>query len=97
MEEGSKLGASVISKRFGAVLTRKRFSAEVGIHPKTLKKWEAAKVIEPRMDRIGGVATAVFDQSDVELGREVVKQLRSHPGTMSLADATENARRTLGS
>lgn len=94
---GSKRGAAAIKERFEAVLTRKRFSRELGISTKTLKRCETAKIVRPRMQQIGGVPTAIFDEADLALGREIVKLLRANPGTMSITAAADLARRTLGS
>jgi hypothetical protein len=69
---GSRRGAEVIKDRFAAELTRRRLCQELDIHPQTLKKWEAAGVIRPRMLSIGGIPTAVFEADDLALGKEVV-------------------------
>jgi hypothetical protein len=89
---GSQRGAKVIKERFAVEMTRKRICEEIGIHTQTLKKWEAAGVLTPQMRAIGGIPTAVFAKDDVAFGRDVLKLLRSHPGTMSLRSAAAQLR-----
>ncbi len=90
---GSRRGAQAVQARFAEAITRKRFAALVGIHVTTVKRWESAGIVKPRMQEIIGIPTLVFRDTDVEFGRRVVARLREHPGELTLARAAELARR----
>jgi hypothetical protein len=44
------------------------------------------------MRSIGGIPTAVFEDVDLAFGREILRLLKSNPGTMSLKAAAEQLR-----
>lgn len=87
----------MIQERFKSVLTRKQFCVAVGIHPTTLKRWEAAKVVQPARQSVGGIATMVFDEAEVQIGQEIVRLLGANLGRMSAVEAARIARRKSGS
>ncbi len=94
IERGARRGRETTSEAFAAVITRKRFSELVGIHRSTLKRWEAAKVVQPEMRAIRGIRTAVFSEADVEFGRRLAAVVREQLGTLTLQEAARIASRT---
>lgn len=84
---GSRQGAEIVSKEFASALTRRRLSKAIGIHEKTLLRWEKAGVLRPRFEVILGTRTAVFDDAQIERGRHIVALMSDAPGSMSLRQA----------
>lgn len=77
------------------MITRKRYAALLGIHATTLRRWEAAGVVQPRKEMVSGIPTHVFTDPDVEFGRRLAALVRERPGDMSLREAAATVRRTL--
>ena len=88
----SPRGAAAVKQAFDEVLTRRRYAEQVGIHPTTLRRWEAAGVVSPTATAILGIPTRVYTETDVEIGRRVVQLLAEHAGVMSLEQAADAAR-----
>ena len=95
--KASKLGAAAVKASFGAVLTRRRFAELVGISTTTVRRWETAGVVVPRLEVVLGSPTKVFRPIDVEFGRRLASMIRRHPGEFSLGEAAERVRRPVGS
>jgi hypothetical protein len=95
--EASRLGAAAVQASFGAVLTRRRFAELVGISTTTVRRWETAGVVVPRLEIVLGSPTKVFQPTDVEFGRRLASMIRRHPGEFSLAEAAARLRRPAGS
>jgi DNA-binding transcriptional MerR regulator len=83
----------MVEEAFSAALTRRRFCELVGIHGKTLTKWERAGVLEPATAVILNSPTRVFSSDDVEFGQALIAFLHKHPGRYSVAEAAEVLRR----
>lgn len=90
---GSRKGSAIVEEAFTAALTRRRFCELVGIHGKTLTKWERAGVLEPAMAVILNSPTRVFSVDDVEFGQALIAFLHRYPGRYSVAEAAEVVRR----
>jgi DNA-binding XRE family transcriptional regulator len=84
---GSRRGAARTQARYAALLTRKTFGERVGLSRLTLKKWETAGALKPQLIEVGGVPTWVFDKRDIERAIEIRTLMRTHLGTMSIAQA----------
>jgi hypothetical protein len=93
IEEGARRGREAIRAEFASALTRKRYCELVGIHKTTLKRWEASGIVKPTRVSIRGIETWVFDEADVEAGREIARLLRDNPGQLSLQQAAVRVRR----
>jgi DNA-binding transcriptional MerR regulator len=91
---GSRKGSAIVEEAFAAALTRRRFCELVGIHGKTLTKWERAGVLEPATAVILNSPTRVFSADDVEFGQALIAFLHRHPGRYSVAEAAEVVRET---
>jgi DNA-binding transcriptional MerR regulator len=91
--EGSARGAEAVRREFEAALTRRRFSKAVGIHPTTLRRWESAGIVQPKLETILGIPTFIYSEEDVRLGKSIVRILREGTGTVSLEEAATIARR----
>lgn len=85
--EGARRGAELVQAEFASVVTRKRYCEVVGIHPTTLKRWEAAGVVRPSLKKVMNSPTRVFTPEDVRFGKRLVAALRSSPGKLSVQDA----------
>jgi hypothetical protein len=94
--EASRLGAAAVKASFGAVLTRRRFAELVGVSTTTVRRWEMAGIVAPRLEVVLGSPTKVFQPTDVEFGRRLAALIRRHPGEFSLTDAAERVRRPGG-
>lgn len=75
------------------MLTRKRYCEVVGIHPTTLKRWEAAGVLRPSLQNVMNSPTRVFTPEDVAFGKRLVSVLSSSPGQISVKDAARLLKR----
>lgn len=95
--EASRMGAAAVQASFGAVLTRRRFAELVGISTTTVRRWEKAGVVAPRLEVVLGSPTKVFQPADVEFGRRLAALIRRHPGEFSLTHAADRVRRPAGS
>ena len=84
-----------MSEAFAAAITRRRFCELVGIHKTTLRRWEEAGIVTPRMVPILGIDTWVFEEADVELGSGIADLVRQAPGQVSLQDAARLVRAEL--
>jgi transcriptional regulator with XRE-family HTH domain len=91
--KGSAHGAEVVRSRFAQKLTRRRFCDLVGVHPTTLRRWERAGIVRPRLEEVLGSPTWVFSEEDVAFATRLIGLLRDHPGQLTLADAAVAARR----
>lgn len=80
---------------FGAVLTRRRFCELVGIHATTLRRWEKAGVVRPRLESILNSPTYVFERNDVAFGRRLAGVLAERAGSVTLSAAAEIVRKDL--
>ncbi len=89
---GSERGASLVQAEFAAALTRRRFCELVGVHPTTLRRWEAAGVLSPRLETIMRSPTYVFDREDVTFGRRLVVALQEGSGKISVEEAARQVR-----
>lgn len=90
---GARRGAQLVQAEFAAALTRRRYCELVGIHATTLRRWEAAQVVAPRLEQIMRIPTYVFEREDVAFGRRLVATLSAQSGKMSLAEAAAELRR----
>jgi MerR HTH family regulatory protein len=90
--EASRRGSRTVSEAFDGAVTRRRYSELVGIHPKTLKRWEDEGVVAPKLETIMNSPTRVFTDRDVEFGRRLIAILRQEPGRYSLSEAARKAR-----
>jgi hypothetical protein len=90
---GSRRGAEAIRASFSDVITRTRYCELVGIHRTTLRRWEREGVVRPTLVPVRNIPTHVFSEDDVDVGRRVVVLLRRGSGRLSLAEATQLARR----
>lgn len=86
---GSKLGAEQVKREFESVITRRRYCELVGIHATTLKKWEKLGVLKPALVPVLNSPTRVFTDDDVEFGKRLLGQLRSHAGLISVEQAAQ--------
>ena len=87
--EGIRGGpARVLRRYYPAPLLRL-----VGIHPKTLKRWERLGVVEGQLVPILNSPTRVFSESDVRFGKSLIALLRSRPGELSVAEAARPLQR----
>jgi len=84
---GSKHGSNAVSQEFASVLTRKRLSKAIGVHEKTLLRWEKAGVIKPHFKMILGTRTATFDEAEIRRGRRIAALVQGAPGALSLRQA----------
>jgi hypothetical protein len=94
--QGSRRGSAAVQREFAAAITRRRFCELVGIHAKTLKRWERLGIVEGRLVPILNSPTRVFSESDVRFGRKLIALLRSRPGELSVADAARTLRPDTG-
>lgn len=85
--EGALAGGESTRSKFAEKITRTRFCEEVGIHRNTLKKWEKLGVVRPWFTDILKTRTAIYDQKDVERGKEIAALIRDNPGEMTLRRA----------
>lgn len=90
--EGSRKGSAIVEEAFSTALTRRRYCELVGIHAKTLAKWERAGVVKPETTVIMNSPTWVFCQGDVELGQALIAFLHRHPGRYSISQAAQVVR-----
>jgi hypothetical protein len=91
-QAGAQRGAELVQAEFAAVLTRRRYCELVGIHATTLRRWEAAGVVNPRLETIMKIPTFVFERDDVAFGRRLVTLLSERSGTMSVVEAAAQVR-----
>lgn len=89
---GAQRGAQMVQAEFAAALTRRRFCELVGIHSTTLRRWEAAGVVTPKLETIMRSPTYVFARVDVAFGRRLVALLQEQSGRISLIEAAEQLR-----
>ena len=91
--QGSRRGSAAVQREFSAAITRRRFCELVGMHPKTLKRWERLGVVEGQLVPILNSPTRVFSESDVRFGKSLIALLRSRPGELSVAEAARTLQR----
>jgi hypothetical protein len=89
----SKRGAATVKQAFAEVLTRRVFAERVGVHPTTVRRWEALGIITPRRESVLGIPTLTFTEADVEFGKALAQILASRPGELTLHQAAEIVRR----
>ena len=82
----------MVSERFAELITRRRFCDLVGIHRTTLKRWEKAGVVAPKLEPVIGIMTYVFTGEEVEFGKRLARLLAARPGEISLTEAAIEAR-----
>ena len=87
IELGAQQGGELTRKAFAEHITRKRFCDEVGIHRNTLKKWEKLGIVEPQFLEILKSRTAVFEQKDVERGKQIATLIADNAGTLTVKQA----------
>lgn len=92
IKDGSKRGSQLVSAQFGEHVTRRRYCETVGIHATTLRRWEAAGVVRPRLIRVLNSPTHVFSDADVALGKRIVVLVQQGRGQISLVEAAHIAR-----
>lgn len=92
-----KLGAQAVKATFGTVITRRRFAELIEVSPSTIRRWELAGLIEPRMEEILKSPTTVFSADDVEFGRRLIALLRKESGKITLKEAARSVRQGLRS
>lgn len=91
--EAARRGSETVAREFDRVITRKQFTARVGIHANTLARWERAGIIAPELQVVMGSPTRVFTNDDVRFGRRLITLLRDRPGELTLAAAAVLAAR----
>lgn len=91
-QAGAQRGAELVQAEFAAALTRRRYCELVGIHATTLRRWEKAGVVTPRLETIMRIPTRVFERDDVAFGRRLVTLLSGRSGTMSVVEAAAQLR-----
>lgn len=89
---GAQRGAALVQAEFAAALTRRRYCELVGIHATTLRRWESAGVVTPRLETIMKIPTFVFERDDVAFGRRLVMLLSERSGTISVGEAAAQLR-----
>ena len=87
IEHGAVQGGELTRKVFAEHITRKRFCDQVGIHRNTLKKWEKLGIVEPQFVEILKSRTAVFNQEDVERGKQIAALIADNAGTLTVKQA----------
>jgi hypothetical protein len=90
---GAERGGEATRSAFAQALTRQRFAERVGVNVATVRRWELAGAVSPRIEVILGSPTHVFDDADVEFGRNLIAVLRARSGEVSIKEAAAMLRR----
>jgi len=89
----SKRGAATVKRAFEEALTRRVFAKRVGIHPTTVRRWEALGIVTPKRETVLGIPTLTFTEADVEFGKALIRILAARPGELTLHQAADLVRR----
>jgi len=87
--EAGEQGGRAVKATFGSEITRRRFAELIGVTPNTIKRWEVARVVHPRKEKILNSPTNVFTTNDVEFGRLLIAVLRKQSGQVTLEEAAQ--------
>ena len=91
---GTNSVGRAVQAEFRQVITRRRYSELVGIHPTTLRRWQAAGILRSWVETVLNSPTHVFQESDVAFGKRLADVLRERPGELNLREAARIAERS---